>query len=159
MSAQTQSIEATVAQHAAEIKQLTHGQTIMFEKLDSLAQKGEQTSVVLHQITQGLTELRAQKGPGLLSMLDVASRLVTLVGAVVVGVVYLATNGQSPAQHAVDKRVTLLEAAVPQFAEDRKTVLDLAKQQAVTEYRLKRAEEDQKLLRSSFGWKATVSQN
>lgn len=151
--------KAMVAQHATEIRELRQGQVIVFEKLDALAADGKQLGAALGQINQSLTELRVNKGPGLLQLLDVASRVVTLVGALVVGIVYLSTNGSSPAQHSLDKRATVLELQSTQAAEDRKALAELQKAQAVQEYRLKRAEEDQKALRAAFGWKATVSQN
>jgi len=88
--------------HDRAIDNLQKGQDAIFGELKSL--NASSASVV-----NTLTELRAQRGPAFRDLLDVGTRLVTIIGAVVVGIVYLARNGQSPEAHAVDNRIAKLE--------------------------------------------------
>jgi hypothetical protein len=88
--------------HERAIDNLQRGQDAIFRKLEDL--NGSVTAVA-----NSLIELKAQRGPAFRDLLDVGTRLVTIIGAVVVGIVYLARNGQSPEAHAVDNRIAKLE--------------------------------------------------
>lgn len=60
-------------------------------------------------VASSLTEMRAQKGPPWHQIISTGTQVVIVIGAIVSGIVYIASNGQSPQQHAMDKRITGLE--------------------------------------------------
>jgi len=60
-------------------------------------------------VASSLTEMRAQKGPPWHQIISTGTQVVIVIGAIVSGIVYIASNGQSPQQHAIDKRITGLE--------------------------------------------------
>lgn len=56
-----------------------------------------------------LTEMRAQRGPGWITIISACQGIAIMVGLVVSGIVYVASNGQSQWQHSLDQRVSRLE--------------------------------------------------
>lgn len=93
---------ARLDRHDMDIRELREGQSAIIQKLD------KQDSV-LGAITNALTELRVAKGPPWHQIISTGTQVVIVIGAIVSGIVYIASNGQSPQQHAIDKRVTGLE--------------------------------------------------
>ena len=88
--------------HEGEIKRLREGQDAIFGELKTLGSG-------MNNIATKLTELQAAKGPPWHQIIGTASQVVMVIGAFVTGIVYIASNGQSPQQHAIDKRVGQLE--------------------------------------------------
>lgn len=79
----------------SEIKELRRGQDVIFGKLDN--------------VTNLLTEMRAQRGPGFKDTLDIASRILTIGTLLVGAIVYFASNGLSKDAHNTDLRLAKTE--------------------------------------------------
>jgi hypothetical protein len=146
----TQDHNAAIARHDEDIRELRRDVGQIFTEI-----KGQNAS--LAGIANAITELKAQRGPGFLQLLDVASRVVTLVGAMVVGIVYLSTNGQSPAQHAIDKRATILEYRADQAKQLAEA--EIEKRLSVYDWRMKRLEDELRTTRTILGWKPVPQTN
>lgn len=86
----------------SEIKELRRGQDVIFGKLDQQGGK-------LDQVATMLTEMRAQRGPGIKDTLDIASRILTIGTLLVGAIVYFASNGLSKDAHNTDLRVAKME--------------------------------------------------
>lgn len=95
--------------HEGEIKRLREGQDAIFTELKTL---GGGMNAIANQISS----LQAQKGPPWHQIIGTASQVVLVVGAMVSGIVYVASNGSSPAQHALDKRVAQTEWQMERLA-------------------------------------------
>lgn len=88
--------------HEMEIRELRDGQVAILKKLDH--QDG-----ALSAIATAITEMRAQKGPPWHQLISTASQVVLVLGAIISAVVYVSSNGQSPAQHALELRMARAE--------------------------------------------------
>ena len=53
--------------------------------------------------------MRVGKGPPWHQIISTGTQVVIVIGAIVSGIVYIASNGQSQQQHGMDKRVEKLE--------------------------------------------------
>jgi len=87
-----------LAQAETAIEELKRGQALIFSKLDAIA--------------GSLSDLRANTGPALRDVLDIGTRIVIIVGAIVSGIVYVARGGASAEMHAHDKRIERLELLI-----------------------------------------------
>jgi len=117
--------QARLDRHDLDIRELREGQTSIITKLD------KQDSA-LGAIANSLTEIRAQKGPPWHQIIGTASQVVLVFGAAVSAIVYVASNGASPQQHALDKRVTQ------------------------SEWELERVRSEMKRLDRALGWRPTI---
>lgn len=97
-----------IAEHSIAIQKLEKGQDDINGKLD----------VVL----SSLTEMRAQRGPGLMGVLNAAQALLTICTIAIGGIVYFASNGMSKDQHGAELRVLKLEMAVEHLQADQRRI-------------------------------------
>jgi len=100
-------------------------------------------------VASSLTEMRAQKGPPWHQIISTGTQVVIVIGAIVSGIVYIASNGQSPQQHAVDIKVSKLEWRMDQNDANYKAVRSW----------IDKADPIIKRLDFAAGWKQTVQRD
>lgn len=88
--------------HDDDIRDIRKQQETIVSEIKSIG-------TTVSNVASSLTEMRAQKGPPWHQIISTGTQVVIVIGAIVSGIVYIASNGQSPQQHAIDKRVTGLE--------------------------------------------------
>lgn len=76
---------------------------------DTIVSEIKTISSAVSNVASSLTEMRAQKGPPWHQIISTGTQVVIVVGAMVSGVVYIASNGQSPQQHGFDNRLSRVE--------------------------------------------------
>lgn len=96
------SLAGELRRHDEDIRDLRKGQDIIVSEMKSI-------SSAVSGVASSLTEMKAQKGPPWHQIISTGTQVVIVIGAIVSGVVYIASNGQSPQQHAIDTRVSRLE--------------------------------------------------
>lgn len=133
---------ARLDRHDMDIRELREGQSAIIQKLDK-------QDNVLGVITNSLTEMRAQKGPSWHQLISTGTQVVFVIGAIVSGIVYIASNGQSPALQAIDHKVSRLEWRMDQNDAGDKH----------TRTWIERADGVIKRLEFASGWKATTQRD
>jgi len=102
---------ARLDRHDEDIRQLRTDVSAIFTEIKGVANV--------------LTEMRAQRGPGWITIISALQGVAIMVGLVVSGIVYVASNGQSAWQHSLDQRTSRLEWRTDQHERDIKR-LDFA---------------------------------
>lgn len=136
------SLAGELRRHDEDIRDLRKGQDIIVSEMKSI-------SSAVSGVASSLTEMKAQKGPPWHQIISTGTQVVIVVGAVISGVVYIATNGQSPKQHEVDTRISRVEWRLDQN-EDRDKVVRTW---------VEKADATIKRLDFASGWKQTVQRD
>lgn len=93
-----------------------------------------------------LTEMRAQRGPGWITIISACQGIAIMVGLVVSGIVYVASNGQSQWQHSLDQRVSRIEWRADRHDQDDRR----------RDAWMEKADASIKRMEFAAGWKATA---
>lgn len=128
--------------HDEDIRDLRKGQDVIVSEMKSI-------SSAVSGVASSLTEMKAQKGPPWHQIISTGTQVVIVIGAIVSGVVYIASNGQSPQQHGFDNRLSRVEWRL-----DRNDADD-----AKVRGWIEKADATIKRLDFAAGWKQTVQRD